>query len=169
MTEPAAAEIPRRITPFTRRRGSEGVLPNYRRAVVPAAETYDEQRMWTFPAAPTSPAFVSGFGQHEHAHDETLINSTAPASINPTIQDSSYPLVHQSTHPLPRSMAKYSPTLWNALSPVVTHLRGLKVWSQNHPNPLHPVTPFFPIPRVIQGSTSDATLHALRPACGFTI
>ncbi|MDB6032287.1 MAG: hypothetical protein JWM16_2625 [Verrucomicrobiales bacterium] len=56
----------------SRKRG-QGVLPKYRRAVVPAAETHDEQRMWTFPADPASPAPVSVFGQH--ARHEVPIDS----------------------------------------------------------------------------------------------
>jgi hypothetical protein len=53
--EPAAAETTRRTTTCNCRRPSEGLLPNHRGAVVPAAETSIGQTMPGLPAAPRQP------------------------------------------------------------------------------------------------------------------
>ncbi|MDB6030019.1 MAG: hypothetical protein JWM16_357 [Verrucomicrobiales bacterium] len=103
--EPAAAETTRRTPLCPRRRRDEGVLPNYRRAVVPAAERLYGQTTRSFPAKSRQPVAFVAFRQH--ARHETLINSilsTAPVQ--------SHGLIYSRSHALPVA----APSCWRSNS-----------------------------------------------------
>src|SRR4051812_45578377 len=62
-----------------RKKRSKGVLPIYRSAVVPAAETLYGQTIRSFPADPSQPVAFVAFGQH--ARNESLINSSPNSAV----------------------------------------------------------------------------------------